>query len=141
MTETKKPHIVTHEQFKTVLLRWMNEGTSAIPEGMLVASIFSQAWLDGSSWFFRAECNEFKFYCRAIGVNPEFLEEIYTKHNINSHLNVKEKHEAAKAAREKSNRRGKQHNRASKRHADKPASKSPKSNGKKRNQRLDTSGD
>lgn len=77
----KEPRFATPEQFNRVLLRWMAPGAAAIPEGLLVAAIFTQAWADGIHWFFRADCESLQFWCEKVGLEPEHIQRIYRQFN------------------------------------------------------------
>jgi hypothetical protein len=81
MSTTQDTRFATRDQFYKVLLRWMPEWTSGMPEAKLIAGIFAQAWDDGIDWFFNTRNKALLFYCDKTGLNPQVIADTYRKHN------------------------------------------------------------
>jgi hypothetical protein len=84
MTTEQKPLTATHEQFRKIVLRWMDHSVSGMPEAHLVAATFAQAWLDGDSFFFSPASQPLQFWCAKVGLNPERIADAFQKHNRRS---------------------------------------------------------
>lgn len=81
MTRSQKQLIATTEQFNKGVLRLMPTWATAIPEGALVASVLTQAWLDGSTWFFAQGSEELRFLCGLVDIDPDFISRLYRDYN------------------------------------------------------------